>query len=412
MNTVPLAERIRPKSYDDIVGQDRLFGKNGIIRRMTEAGRIGNMIFYGPPGTGKTTAANVIANESGMTMRYINATSASTQDVRDAISSSTGLFGMNGVLLYIDEIQYFNRRQQQTILQYIEDGRVTLIASTTENPHMYIYNAVISRSALFEFQPVKPEAIVPRLSYALSIMNEEGGKGEVIAKEETLKKLAVACSGDVRRGITVIENAYYAAEGGEITEDVLNLLIPGISNFNDDTYYDLLSALQKSIRGSDPDASVYYLARILETGDILSAVRRLLVIAAEDIGLAYPMAAAVVYALCHSATELGLPEARIPLSEAVLLLATSPKSNSAEAAIDAASADIADGHVYPPPTPLRSPLYEGYKYPHEYPGHYVAQQYLPDRLRTKKYYTFGDNKHEQAAKAYFEAIKGIEKGNK
>ncbi len=405
MNTVPLAERIRPKTYDDIVGQERLFGKNGIIRRMTESGRIGNMIFFGPPGTGKTTAANVIAEESGMTLKYINATSASTQDVRDAIASSDGLFGMGGVLLYIDEIQYFNRRQQQTILQYIEDGRVTLIASTTENPHMYIYNAVVSRSALFEFQPVKPEELLPRLKYALSVMNEEGGNGEVRMSDEVMKKLAVACSGDVRRGITTIENAYFAAENGEITAEVLELLLPGVSNFNDDTYYDLLSALQKSIRGSDPDAAVYYLARILKSGDILSAVRRLLVIAAEDIGLAYPAAASAVYALCHSATELGLPEARIPLSEAAILLATSPKSNSAEAAIDAAMTDIEAGHVYPPPKPLQSPLFEGYKYPHEFPGHWVKQQYLPDRLKSKKYYTYGENKMEQAAKTYFEAIK-------
>ncbi len=405
MNTVPLAERIRPMTYDDIVGQDKLFGEDGIIRRMTRSGRIGNMIFYGPPGTGKTTAANVIARESGMTLKYINATSASTQDVRDAIASSDGLFGMGGVLLYIDEIQYFNRRQQQTILQYIEDGRVTLIASTTENPHMYIYNAVISRSALFEFQPVKPEDILPRLKYALKVMNEDGGNGDVSASDDVLKKIAIACSGDVRRGITVIENAYFAAENGEISEKVLELLLPGISNFNDDTYYDLLSALQKSIRGSDPDAAVYYLARILKSGDILSAVRRLLVIAAEDVGLAYPMAAASVYALCHSATELGLPEARIPLSDAAILLATSPKSNSAEAAIDAAMADIEEGHVYPPPKPLQSPLFEGYKYPHEFPNHYVKQQYLPDRLKSKKYYKYGENKHEQAAKAYFDAIK-------
>lgn len=405
MNTVPLAERIRPKTYDDIVGQERLFGKNGIIRRMTESGRIGNMIFYGPPGTGKTTAANVIANESGMTMRYINATSASTQDVREAISAADGLFGAAGVLLYIDEIQYFNRRQQQTILQYIEDGRVTLIASTTENPHMYIYNAVISRSALFEFKQVSADEMIPRLRYALSVMNDEGEKGSVTISDECLKKLAVACSGDVRRGVTVIENAYFAAVNGEITEDVLSLLLPDISNYNDDTHFDLLSGLQKSIRGSDPDAAVYYLARILDSGDILSAVRRLLVIVSEDIGLAYPMAAPIVYSLCHAATELGLPEARIPLAEAAVLLATSPKSNSAYLALDAAMQDIKDGHVYPPPKHIQSPLYDGYKYPHDYEGHYVEQQYLPDRLKNKKYYTYGDNKHEQAAKAYFDSIK-------
>lgn len=402
MNSVPLAERIRPKSFDDIVGQERLFGRNGIVRRMIASGRIGNMIFYGPPGTGKTTAAQVIANESGMTMRYINATSSSTQEVRDAIASTDSLFGANGILLYIDEIQYFNRRQQQTILQYIEDGRVTLIASTTENPHMYVYNAVLSRSALFEFSPVSAKDCVPRLRYALSFMNEDEGK-DVQCSDELLLSVATACSGDVRRAITVIENAFYAAEDGVITEECAHLLLPGVGNYNDDTYYDLLSALQKSIRGSDPDAAVYYLARILATGDLISAVRRLNVIAAEDVGLAYPMAASITYSLCKSALDLGLPEARIPLAEAALLLATAPKSNSAEAAIDLAMQDIEAGHAYPPPRHLQSPLFEGYKYPHDYPNHYVEQQYLPDRLKSKKYYTFGDNKHEGAALAYREA---------
>lgn len=408
MNSIPLAERIRPRTFDDIVGQERLFGKNGIVRRMISSGRIGNMIFFGPPGTGKTTAANVIAAESGMTMKYINATSASTQDVRDAISATDSLFGAEGILLYIDEIQYFNRRQQQTILQYIEDGRVTLIASTTENPHMYVYNAVLSRSALFEFSPVSAKECVPRLAYALSVMNKDEGRS-VSCSDDVLLKIAAACTGDVRRAITVVENAFYAAENDEITEECIRLLLPGISNFNDDTYYDLLSALQKSIRGSDPDAAVYYLARILATGDIISATRRLNVIAAEDVGLAYPMAAAITYSLCQSALSLGMPEARIPLSEAALLLATAPKSNSAESAVDLAMQDIENGHVYPPPKPLQSPLFEGYKYPHDYPSHYVEQQYLPDRLKGKKYYTFGDNKHEGAAKAYRDLIRSDKK---
>jgi len=405
MNNIPLAERIRPKSFDDIAGQERLFGKNGIVRRMISSGRIGNMIFFGPPGTGKTTAANVIAAESGMTMRYINATSSSTQEVRDAIAATDSLFASNGILLYIDEIQYFNRRQQQTILQYIEDGRVTLIASTTENPHMYVYNAVLSRSALFEFSPVTPRESLPRLRHALSVMNSDEGK-QVKCTDEVLLKIATACSGDLRRAITVVENAFYAAEDGEISEECVSLLLPGIGNFNDDTYYDLLSALQKSIRGSDPDAAVYYLARILKTGDLISATRRLNVIAAEDIGLAYPMAASITYSLCRSALELGLPEARIPLAEAAILLATSPKSNSAESAIDLAMQDIEAGHAYPPPVHLQSPLFKGYKYPHDYPNHYVEQQYLPDRLRSKRYYTFGDNKHESAALAYREAQRG------
>lgn len=401
MNNIPLAERIRPRTFDDIVGQERLFGENGIVRRMISSGRIGNMIFYGPPGTGKTTAANVIAAESGMTMKYINATSASTQDVRDAISATDSLFGAGGILLYIDEIQYFNRRQQQTILQYIEDGRVTLIASTTENPHMYVYNAVLSRSALFEFSLVTPKECLKRLKYALSVMNEENN-ANVECSDDTLLKIAQACSGDVRRAVTVVENAFYAAENGVITEECAKLLLPSISNYNDDTHYDLLSALQKSIRGSDPDAAIYYLARILSVGDLISAVRRLNVIATEDIGLAYPQAASITYALCKTAVETGLPEARIPLAEAVILLATAPKSNSAEVAIDLAMQDVQTGHIYPPPKPLQSPLYEGYKYPHDYPNHYVEQQYLPDKLKTKKYYTFGDSKHETAALAYRE----------
>lgn len=403
MNSIPLAERIRPQKFDDIVGQSRLFGKTGVIRRMVESGRMSNMIFYGPPGTGKTTAAGVIAAESGMTFRAINATSSSTQEVRDIVTSATNLFGMNGVLLYIDEIQYFTRKQQQTILQYIEDGRVTLIASTTENPHMYVYNAILSRSALFEFLPVEPKECVSRLSYALDLLNKEEKK-EIRADGDLLLKLAASCSGDVRRALTALEMAYFSAED-EITEETLKLLLPNISNFNDDTHYDLLSALQKSIRGSDPDAAVYYLARILTAGDMISAIRRLNVIAAEDIGLAYPNAAAITYALCQSALTVGMPEAQIPLGEAAVLLATAPKSNSSCVAIETAMKDVEEGHVYPPPKHLQSPLYEGYLYPHAYPNHYVKQQYLPDRLRTKRYYEFGNNKVEQAAKQYLDVLK-------
>ncbi|MBP3314295.1 MAG: replication-associated recombination protein A [Clostridia bacterium] len=403
MNSFRTADSIRPKSFDDIVGQDHLFGERGVVRRMIEAGRLTNMIFFGPPGTGKTTAAEIIAKSADMVFHRINATTASLSDVKEILGTTDNIFSRGGILLYIDEIQYFNRKQQQALLEYIEDGRVTLIASTTENPHFYIYNAIISRSSLFEFKPVKPDACVGALRRAMSYLDTQSG-GEKAVSDDVLLYIAKSTSGDVRHAIGVLENAYFSAEG-EITREVVDEFNVGIGNFDTDTHFDLLSCLQKSIRGSDPDAAVFYLAKLLAAGELISVCRRLQVIASEDIGLAYPLAVTVTRAACESAKELGMPEARIPLANAAILLATAPKSNSAEAAIDAAMADVEAGMGRVVPKHLQSPLFKGYKYPHMYPDHYVEQQYLPDDLVGKRYYEYGSNKTEAAAREYAERIK-------
>lgn len=406
MQNTQLADLMRPKNLDEIVGQTHLFGERGVIRRLLSRGRLPNMIFYGPPGTGKTTAAAIIAKESGMMFRRLNATTASLADVKEVLSETENMFGADGILLYLDEIQYFNRKQQQTLLEYIEDGRVTLIASTTENPHFYVYNAIISRSSLFEFRPVVPEETAKALRRALDYLNEsfsaEGGVKT--AQDDVLFAIAKACGGDVRRSIGLLENAYFASESA-IDLSVVREFASGVSNYGDDVHFDLLSCLQKSIRGSDPDAAVFYLARLLELGELLSVVRRLQVIAAEDIGLAYPLAVAVTQAECEAAVRLGLPEGRIPLANAAILLATAPKSNAAESAIDAALADVRAGKGKEIPIHLQSPLYKGYKYPHDYKNHYVEQVYLPPDLAGVRYYRAGENKTEAAAAAYAEKIR-------
>ena len=407
MNNQQLADVIRPKSFDDIAGQSHLFGEKGVIRRMIEGGRITNMIFFGPPGTGKTTAASIIAANSDMMFHRLNATTACLSDVKEVISQTNNMFGSSGILLYIDEIQYFNRKQQQSLLEYIEDGRVTLIASTTENPYFYIYNAIISRSSLFEFKPVAPNDSIKVLEKAVARLNADSGLTKS-ADYETLLYIAKKCNGDVRHSIVVTENAYFIAEDKITIEDV-DSVGANFGNYNDDTHYDLLSCLQKSIRGSDPDAAVFYTAKLLSLGELLSVCRRLQVIANEDIGLAYPQAAAIVRAQCESAKELGLPEAKIPLANAAILLATAPKSNSAYNAMNMASADVEAGLGYVVPPQLQSPLFKGYKYPHDYPYHYVEQQYLPNDIKNKKYYIFGDNKTESAAKSYADMIKSKNK---
>ena len=403
MKNAQLADLLRPTDLDGIVGQEHLFGERGVVRRMLAGGRITNMIFYGPPGTGKTTAASVIAKLSGMHFRKLNATSASLSDIKDVINETSNVFGAGGVLLYLDEIQYFNRKQQQSLLEYMEDGRITLIASTTENPHFYVYNAILSRSSLFEFKPVSPAALCPVLSRALEYLNRENGQ-EKTANNELFSYVGRCARGDVRHAIVLFENAYHAADT-EILREHVDSFDTSVASFNDDTHYDLLSCLQKSIRGSDPDAAVFYLAKLLSLGELISVCRRLQVIASEDVGLAYPLAAAVTRACCESAKELGMPEAQIPLSNATLLLATAPKSNAAETAVLAAAADVKRGKGIEVPTHLQSPLFKGYLYPHDYENHYAEQQYLPSDLLGTTYYTPGPNKTEQAAAEYWKKIK-------
>lgn len=403
----PLADRLRPKSFDEICGQEHLVGKNGILRKLTENGRIPNMIFYGPPGTGKTTVANIIASVSDMQLYKLNATTASLSDIKDVISVATdgGMLSDSGTLLYLDEIQYFNKKQQQSLLEFMENGKITLIASTTENPFFCVYNALLSRSSVFEFKSLTPRDCIPALRRALDTMNADFGDKKT-ASDSTLEAIASSCGGDVRMSISVIENAFYIS-ADEITPQACSELMPSVAGHFDrlgDVHYDLLSCLQKSIRGSDPDAAVFYLSKILASGDLLSACRRILVIANEDIGCAYPLAAVVAHACTESAKQIGLPEAAIPLANAVCILATAPKSNSAYAAYAAASDDAARGLGITPPEHLRSPLFKGYKYPHSYPNHYIEQQYLPDDIKNKKYYIFGENKTEQAAKNYYDMI--------
>ena len=402
----PLADRLRPRTFDEIAGQAHLVGKNGILRRLTEGGRIPNMVFFGPPGTGKTTVANIIAEMSGMQLFKLNATTASISDIKEVISNTENMFSGNGTLLYLDEIQSFNKKQQQSLLEFMENGKITLITSTTENPYYYVYNALLSRSSVFEFKNVSPEECVPTLRRAIDMLNEDFGDRKE-ASDNLLRSVAAACGGDVRMSIGVIENAFYVSEKTIDSESVNPLLPTTVGHFDrdGDVHYDLLSCLQKSIRGSDPDAAIFYLAKILASGDLLSACRRLLVIASEDIGCAYPMASVITYACTESARSIGLPEAAIPLANAVCILATSPKSNSSYMALHKANDDIALGKGNVVPEHLSSPLFKGYIYPHDYSNNYVHQSYLPKDLVGKTYYEFGSNKTEQAAKAYYDYIR-------
>ena len=401
----PLADRMRPTSFDEVIGQSHLVGKNGILRKLIDNNRIPNMIFYGPPGTGKTTIANIIADKSGMQLFKLNATTSSVADIKDVITSTDNMFSENGTLLYLDEIQSFNKKQQQSLLEFMENGKITLIASTTENPYHYVYNALLSRSSVFQFKNVTAEDCLPALRRAITLLNDEFGLNKR-ADDDILLSISSACGGDVRMAIGVVENAYYVSTD-EITRESVEALIPtvvGHYDRNGDTHYDLLSCLQKSIRGSDADAAVFYLAKLLASGDILSVCRRLLVIANEDIGCAYPMAAAITYACTESAKAVGLPEAAIPLANAVCILATSPKSNSSYLAYHKACEDLSLGKGNSVPEHLHSPLFRGYKYPHDYVNNYVHQTYLPDDLVGRKYYEFGNNKIEQASKTYYDYI--------
>ncbi len=415
----PLADRIRPQTLDHVVGQRHILGEDGLLRRIVDSGNIPNMVFYGPSGTGKTTVADIIAKRSGRALRRLNATTASLADVREVMDQVGTLLAPNGVLLYLDEIQYFNKKQQQTLLDYIETGKITLIASTTENPYFTIFNAILSRSTVFEFKALTPEDLLPAVERAVKLMDEELG-GESCWEDGVKEYLAQASGGDVRKalnGVEVLMNAAATPDGVRtITMADAKLVAQRSSMRYDrdgDQHYDILSALQKSIRGSDPDAAVHYLARLLEAGDLLSACRRLMVIACEDVGLAYPQVIPIVKACVDAATMLGLPEARLALADAAILMATAPKSNSGHDAINAAMADVRVGKTGDFPRHLQNvhadgtgfEREQGYLYPHDFPNHWVKQQYLPDALVGRVYYEYGPNKTEQAAKAYWDKIK-------
>lgn len=413
---MPLADRIRPTTLNDVVGQSHLIGENKPLSRVIESGKIPNMIFYGPSGVGKTTIARIIAESANMRLHKLNGTSASTADIKSVVSEIDTFFGSSGILLYLDEIQYLNKKQQQSLLEYIEDGSITLIASTTENPYFYVYNAILSRSTVFEFKPVTPLELEKAIRRGFAVLSEENGI-EYSLDDDAVKYISQGCGGDVRKSLNTVELCALTAVDGRVDLALAQELTQRSNMRYDrdgDQHYDLLSALQKSIRGSDENAAIHYAARLIAAGDIISLSRRLLVIASEDIGLAYPQAVPIVKACVDSAMQLGLPEARIPLAEAVILLATSPKSNSAYLAMDGALADIENGEVGDFPRHLQNEHCDGidakvkgqhYLYPHDYPNHWVQQQYLPDALKDKVYYQFGDNKHEKGAQEYWKKVK-------
>ncbi len=419
----PLANRMRPTRLEDVVGQTHLIGDNKLLRRIIENNEVPNMIFYGPSGVGKTTVANIIASKTGKTLHKLNATTSSVSDIKNIAATLDSFLAPEGVLLYLDEIQNFNKKQQQSLLEFMENGKITLIASTTENPYFYIYNAVLSRSIVFEFKPVSADDIIMALKRGVEILSSEMFKGfKVEAEEDALTHLAHTSNGDVRKALNSLEAVCMSVRPTEEKSVIISLELAEQAtqkkalryDKDGDSHYDILSAFQKSVRGSDPDAAIHYLARLISAGDLASICRRILVMASEDIGLAYPQAVTIVKACVDSALQLGLPEARIPLAEAVILLATSPKSNSAICAIDDALNDIKNIDTGDIPSHLKDAHYSGsqklghgltYKYPHSYPDHYIEQQYLPDNIKDRKYYEFGDNKTETLAKEYWSKIK-------
>ena len=416
----PLADEIRPQNLDEVVGQRHILGPDGLLRRIIEGGSVPNLVFYGPSGTGKTTVANIIAQRTKRPLHRLNATTASISDIKEIIGDIGTMLAPEGVLLYLDEIQYFNKKQQQSLLEFMENGKITLIASTTENPYFYVYNAVLSRSTVFEFKPVEADDVLPAVERAFRQMAARlGVKAECEAGVK--EHLASACGGDVRKAINAVELLLTAArrEGDLLLvtlADAQTVAQRSAMRYDreGDDHYDIASALMKSLRGSDPDAALHYLARLLEAGDMTTGIRRILCSASEDVGMAYPQAALIVKALVDNALQLGLPEAQLPLAQAVVLLATAPKSNSVVSAISAARADVRAGKTGDYPRHLQNvhadsagmEREQGYLYPHDFPHHYVKQQYLPDQLVGRRYYVYGDNKTEQAARRYWEEIKG------
>ena len=417
----PLADRIRPTELEDVVGQKHLLSPDKALYNMIQNGDIPNLIFYGPSGVGKTTVASIIANKTKRALRKLNGTSASTQDIKDIVSEIGTFSAPNGILLYLDEIQYFNKRQQQSLLEYIENGKITLIASTTENPYFYVYSAILSRSTVFEFKALNYTDIIPAVERGFKFLEEENDL-KITYSDDVVKKIAQGCGGDVRKALNSVENCYFAtptingvkAVSIETAEELTQKSAMRYDKDGDE-HYDIVSAYQKSMRGSDTNAALHYLARLLEAGDLPSACRRLMVCACEDVGLAYPQIIPIVKAAVDAAMMVGLPEARIPLANAVILVAESPKSNSAYEAINAAMADVKKGNFGPIPRQLQNKHFDGedakikgqnYIYPHDCPNHWTEQQYLPDKLKNTKYYEYGANKNEQAHKEYWDKIKG------
>ncbi len=415
----PLADELRPRNLSEVYGQEEILGEGKMLRRMIESGRVPNLIFYGPSGTGKTTVANIIAEATKRTLYKLNATTASTADIREIVSQLDTFMAPNGILLYLDEIQSFNKRQQQSLLEHIENGKITLIASTTENPFFYVFNAILSRSTVFEFKPLDKAAVRKAVDRAVDYLSRKL-ELTVAAEDGALDHISSSCGGDVRKALNAVEAIFITAKAGDTEllirlEDAKAVTQRSAMRYDrgGDNQYDCLSALMKSIRGSDPDAAIHYLARFLEAGDLPSCCRRILCSASEDIGLAYPMAVPIVKACVDSALQLGMPEARLPLAEAVLFLATAPKSNSSYLAIAAAMKDVKAGHLGNIPRELQNvhadsagqEREQGYLYPHDFPGHWVEQQYLPDLLKDAKYYIYGDNKIEQSARKYWEELR-------
>ena len=415
----PLADEIRPTTRDEVVGQKHILGENGLLRRVIEGGNVPNLIFYGPSGTGKTTVANIIAQRTNRPLHRLNATTASIADIKAIMDEIGTLMAPEGVLLYLDEIQYFNKKQQQSLLEFMENGKITLIASTTEHPVFAVFGAVLSRATVFEFKQITAEDALPAIDRGISIMEKRLG-AQVECEDGVRKHIAWACGGDIRKAMNAIELLLTSSrrEQGKILvalADAETVAQKSAMRYDreGDAHFDIASALMKSMRGSDPDAALHYLARLLEAGDMITAIRRILCSASEDVGMAYPQAALIVKALVDNALQLGLPEARLPLAQAVVLLATAPKSNSVYAGIAAAMADVKAGRVGGIPRELQNvhadsagmEREQGYLYPHAYPGHWVSQQYLPDELKNRRYYEYGENKTEQAAKRYWDEIK-------